>query len=119
MINQLDQFKNPGYEATPENIAASFQKAAIDMLIHRVKKACKDSGINTIVTGGGVAANSYLRKSLQELKNTTVYIPSMKLCGDNGAMIAGLGYHFLKDGMTSDLSLNIMSKVMAFHRSYP
>ena len=43
----------------------------------------------------------------------------MKLCGDNGAMIAALGYHFLKDGMTSDLSLSIMSKVMAFHRSYP
>ncbi|MCQ2604451.1 MAG: tRNA (adenosine(37)-N6)-threonylcarbamoyltransferase complex transferase subunit TsaD [Spirochaetia bacterium] len=119
VINQLHQFQNDGYEATPENIAASFQKAAIDMLIRRVKKACRDSGLNTIVTGGGVAANSYLRKSLTELKDTTVYIPSMKLCGDNGAMVAGLGYHFLKDGMRSDLSLNAMSKVMAFHRSYP
>ncbi len=119
VINQLHQFQNPGYEATPENIAASFQKTAIDMLIRRLKKAAKDAGLSTVVTGGGVAANSYLRKALSELKGFNVYIPSMKLCGDNGAMIAALGYHFLKDGMTSDLSLSIMSKVMAFHRSYP
>ena len=89
------------------------------MLIKRLKKAAKDTNLNTVVTGGDVAANSYLRKALSELKGFKVYIPSMKLCGDNGAMIAGLGYHFLKDGMTSDLDLTITSKVMAFHRSYP
>ncbi len=119
VINQLSQFQNPGYDATPENIAASFQKTAVDMLIRRLKKAAHDAHLNTVVTGGGVAANSYLRKALSELADMKVYIPSMKLCGDNGAMIAGLGYHFLKDGMTSDLSLSITSKVMAFHRSYP
>lgn len=122
VINQIHQFRKPETtEDIPENIAASFQKTAIDMLIRRLKKAAKDTGLNRIVTGGGVAANSYLRKSLTDLseKGFEVYIPSMKLCGDNGAMIAGLGYHYLKEGITSDLSLNIMSKVMAFRKNYP
>ncbi len=119
VINQLDQFHNSGYEKTPENIATSFQKSAIDMLLKRLLKAVNDTGIRTVVTGGGVAANSYLRKSLSSLEGITVYSPSLKLCGDNGAMIAGLGYHYLKNGRTSPLTVTASPRVTGFRKTYP
>ena len=119
VINQLDQFLNKGYEKTNENIAASFQKTAIDMLIKRLLKAVENTGIKTVVTGGGVAANSYLRKSLSDINGITVYSPSLKLCGDNGAMIAGLGYHYLKNNIKSGLETTVLSRVSAFRKNYP
>jgi N6-L-threonylcarbamoyladenine synthase len=119
VVNQLKQFHNEGHEITDNNIAASFQKAAIDMLLKRLYKASKDTGIKTVVTGGGVAANSYLRSSLENNSELKVYSPSIKLCGDNGAMIAGLGYHNLKKNITSDYSLTVASRVSAFRKSYP
>ena len=75
VINQLDQFYNEGYEKTPENIAAAFQKAAITMLTKRLFKASADSGINRIVAGGGVAANSYLRALLAKKKQRRGIFP--------------------------------------------
>ena len=122
VVNQLDQFLNPGFEKTPENIAASFQKSAIDMLVKKVEKAVDKTGIRTIVTGGGVAANSYLRKSLTilcEMEGLRLFNPSLKLCGDNGAMIAGLGYHLLKNTKDSDYTLTASPRVSAFRKTYP
>ena len=108
-----------GHKITAENIAASFQKAAIDMLLRRLYKASKDTGLKKIVTGGGVAANSYLRSCLESNKEVSVYSPSLKLCGDNGAMIAGLGYHYLANKSFSDNSLTVNSRVSEFRKSYP
>ena len=119
VINQLDQFHNEGYEKTPENIAASFQKAAIKMLTKRLFKAAADTGINRVVAGGGVAANSYLRSLLSEKSNIEVFFPSMELCTDNAAMVAGLGYHYLKRGDRDDFSLSAGSRVPAFRKKYP
>lgn len=120
VINQLDLFRNKQFEKTPENIAASFQKTAIDMITDKVLLAAKDTGIKTIVAGGGVSANSYLRESLKtRLHNAEVIFPSMSLCTDNGAMIAGLAYHSLKEGKYSDLSLNAEARVPEFRRLYP
>jgi len=89
------------------------------MLIKRLLKAIENTGIKTVVTGGGVAANSYLRKSLSDINGITVYIPSLKLCGDNGAMIAGLGYHYLKNNIKSGLETTVLSRVSAFRKNYP
>ena len=92
------------------------------MLIKRLLKASKDTGIKTIVTGGGVAANSYLRKSLSSLsalKGLKVFSPSLKLCGDNGAMIAGLGYHYLKKGIYSPFSVTVSPRVSGLRKTYP
>jgi N6-L-threonylcarbamoyladenine synthase len=119
VITQIDQFWNREYEKTPENIAASFQKAAIMMIIGRVKRLLADTGLTTLVVGGGVAANSLLRKECSKLSGVSVIFPSMKLCTDNGAMIAGIGYHYLKDGVISDLSLNAHARVPIFRKTYP
>ncbi len=121
VINQLDKFRNGNAEATPENIAASFQRAAVGILMKRVKLALKDTGLKRVSAGGGVAANSLLRSELKELEKGgyTVTFPSLKLCTDNGAMIAGLGYRYLKDGCRDDDKLTAYSRVAAFKKSYP
>ncbi len=119
VINQLDHFRNGTCAMSRENIAASFQKAAVGMLIKRIKRAVADSGLHTIVAGGGVVANSLLRRELQNIENTSVLFPSKELCTDNAAMIAGIGYHYFQRGDRSDLSLTASARVDAFRKIYP
>lgn len=119
VINQKNQFWDGVSEQSPENIAASFQHVAIDMLIKRVERAIKDTGIKKVVAGGGVTANSYLRTRLGDLRGVTSYFPSLILCTDNGAMIAALGSQYLARGLKDDLTLTAVSRVMAFRRGYP
>ncbi len=116
VINQKDQFKAEGAEDTIENIAASFQRQAVGILMKRVKLALKDTGLKRVSAGGGVAANSLLRKELKELEKGgyTVTFPSLKLCTDNGAMIAGLGYRYLSDGYRDTDTLSASARVKAF-----
>lgn len=118
VINQLDIFST-GKEATPENIAASFQRVAVGMLMKRVEKALEDTGLTRISAGGGVAANSLVRSSLKalEVKGYEVSFPSLKLCTDNGAMVAGLGYRYIADGITSGYDLTASARVSAFKKS--
>lgn len=119
VINQRLQFIKPGAADTPANIAASFQKRAIDILLKKLFKLCDDTGIRRVVAGGGVAANSYLRKEIAERKDLTVIFPSLKLCGDNAAMVAGIGWHYLKRGDCDDLRLAASPRVGGFRKNYP
>jgi len=98
VIYHLSSYLRPGAEITPENIAASFRKTAIDILISRLYRAIHDTGIHTVVVGGGVAANSYLRRKLKEEQDLHVYFPPLSLCGDNGAMVAGIAWHYFRRG---------------------
>ncbi len=118
-VNQLDQFWNRDFEKSKENIAASFQATAIDILVDRTVKAAGHTGLNRIVVGGGVAANSYLRKRLSKQPDLEVIFPSLRLCTDNAAMVAGLGYHMLRKGQRSELSLNARARVQGLRRLYP
>ncbi|HCS37153.1 MAG TPA: tRNA (adenosine(37)-N6)-threonylcarbamoyltransferase complex transferase subunit TsaD [Sphaerochaeta sp.] len=119
VINQLDQFWNGTSPKTPENIAASFQRTAVGILMKRVRKALEDTGLTRLAAGGGVAANSLLRSELKRLEGIEVSFPSMKLCTDNGAMIAGLAYRYLADGIRSPLDTTASARVTAFKKSYP
>ena len=85
----------------------------------RIKRALKDTGLSRVVAGGGVVANSLLRKELLGLENIETIIPSMSLCTDNGAMIAGIGFHYLKNGVSSEFSINASARVQAFRKKYP
>jgi N6-L-threonylcarbamoyladenine synthase len=119
VIHQSEQFWDGKSEKSIANIAASFQKAAIDILVDRALAAASDMGLRRIVAGGGVAANSYLRERFASEKDVEVIFPSLKLCTDNAAMIAGFGFHALADGKASDFSLNAEARVRMFKRSYP
>jgi len=85
-------------EATPDyakaDVAASFQEAIVDVLLLKALAACKQSGIESLVIAGGVAANSRLRAVAQERcekAGVRLRVPSPGLCTDNGAMVAALG----------------------------
>ena len=119
VVNQLEQFRVPGHEATGENIAASFQKTAVDILLRSLFRAVEDTGLTTVVAGGGVAANSWLRARLAERTDLRCIFPPLELCGDNGAMIAGLGYRYFQRGDRSALDATASPRVPAFKRSYP
>jgi N6-L-threonylcarbamoyladenine synthase len=119
VIHQLDQFWDGKSEKSPANIAASFQRTAVDILADRVVKAAVDQGLTRIVAGGGVAANSYLRARLTGDTRFEVVFPSLSLCTDNAAMVAGIAWHLFRDGKTSDLGLNASARVRTFKRKYP
>ncbi len=82
---------------SPAKVAYAFQKSVVAVLAEKSLKACRRSKVNTLLVGGGVAANSALRASLQtkaRAQGVDVFFPPMVLCLDNAAMIAGLAYHF-------------------------
>jgi len=79
------------------DIAASFQRAAVDTLIGRSLAAARDSGMERIVVAGGVGANRCLRADLAERFDGSVYYPRLAFCTDNGAMIAIAGALRLAD----------------------
>ncbi len=91
------------------DICASFQKAAIDILVEKTIRAARTFGFRTITVAGGVAANSYLRSALRkagEAYHLQVYSPDMAFCMDNGAMIARAALERLRCGYFSNLELN-------------
>ncbi|MBW8487425.1 tRNA (adenosine(37)-N6)-threonylcarbamoyltransferase complex transferase subunit TsaD [Actinomadura parmotrematis] len=91
------------------DVAASFQEAVVDVLTHKALKVCKDSGVDHLLIGGGVAANSRLRALAQErcdAAGVTLRVPRPKLCTDNGAMVAALGAELAAANLPpSDLAL--------------
>lgn len=117
VIHQKEKFLKIGKEDSMKNLVASFQKTAIDSLLINLEKAIELTGIKNIVIAGGVASNSYLRKSMQSLCSRLeleYLIPPLKYCTDNGAMVGGLGYHtFLEKGGDS-LNLEVSSRVSSY-----
>ncbi len=116
VIHQIDMFWNKGYEHTKENMCAAFQETACKTLTSRLFKAVEDTGLKTVVAGGGVAANSRLRELLAERKDLNCIFPPLKLCGDNGAMIAGVAYHFLMRGDRSGWDTTACARIPQFKR---
>lgn len=91
------------------DIAASYQQAIIDILTFKLKQAVINSGANTAVVAGGVAANTELRKSLEiALSGKRVVFPDLAYCTDNAAMVAYLGELKLKAGQTSPPDFDII-----------
>ena len=98
--------KNPGINKA--DLCASFEKAVTEVLIENIKKAIKQTGVKKIVLAGGVSANSYIRNEFLKLEQQgiKIYMPDLKLCTDNGAMIASAGYYNFVNGKIDELNLN-------------
>ncbi|RLD14401.1 tRNA (adenosine(37)-N6)-threonylcarbamoyltransferase complex transferase subunit TsaD [candidate division KSB1 bacterium] len=91
------------------DICASYQKAAVEVLVKKTLLAAREFNAKRIALAGGVAANSLLRTWLQEecdKNGLKLYLPELKYCTDNAAMIARAGLEYLKHGITSPLTLN-------------
>lgn len=116
VIHQKDLFWNKDYEPSNENMCAAFQETACRTITSRLFKAVDDTGLKTVVAGGGVAANSRLRSLLAERSDIKCVFPPLKLCGDNGAMIAGVAYHFLARGDRSGWDTTAKARVPQFKR---
>jgi N6-L-threonylcarbamoyladenine synthase len=78
-------------ETQKADIAASFQNVACETIVDKALTACDEFGLRSVVIGGGVAANTELRRQLAERLPFPIEYTDIKLCGDNGAMIAALG----------------------------
>jgi N6-L-threonylcarbamoyladenine synthase len=84
------------------DVAASFQEAVADVLTERAVRACRDEGIDHLVIGGGVAANSRLRALAEqrcESAGIVMRVPPPRLCTDNGTMVAALGVVLVERGV--------------------
>ncbi len=96
--------------ATFPDVAASFQKAIIDTLIIKSRRALQQTGLTTLVVSGGVSANQLLREELAMMArdlNIQVHFPRLEFCTDNGAMVAYAGLQHLKKSENSNLEINI------------
>ena len=106
LIHHADQV---GEELDIPSLCASFTAAVSETLVPRVVRALQETGYRKVAVAGGVAANSRIRADIlaaAEKLDAQVYMPPLKLCGDNGAMIGAQAYYEYKAGNVADMSLN-------------
>ncbi len=109
VLNYLNHAKMQGEEVNDADLAASFQKAVVDVLTEKAMAFVKEKGYKDLAIAGGVASNSALRASLTEAcekAGVRFYAPSPILCTDNAAMIGCAGYYEYMSGTRSDWDLN-------------
>lgn len=109
VINLVHNAEQKGEAIDRASLAASFTKAVSDSLVPRTVRAAHELGYKKVVIAGGVAANSRIRadfKKAAEANGFSLYIPPLKLCGDNGAMVGAQGYYEYLAGNTAGSDLN-------------
>lgn len=109
VLNYINAEKMKGNEIVPEDIAASFEEAAVGVLCDHAAAAMDEFGTDKFALAGGVAANGALRNGIQEIceeRGAKFYCPSPILCTDNAAMIGAAGYYSYMAGRRDGWDLN-------------
>ena len=108
-LNLINSANQKGVEIDRADLAASYTATIVGAIEKKVGQALEQTGLDTLVMAGGVAANSHLRRALGDLcqkRGVKLIAPPLSLCGDNGAMVAAAGYFEYRSGHLADTSLN-------------
>lgn len=101
-------------EDAKANVAASFQKASAEVLCTKIRRALENYNVRSVIVGGGVSANTVVRKALQDVgasRGLPVFLPPLRYCTDNAAMIAGLASDLFNQGHFDGLDLTAVATV--------
>ena len=90
------------------NVADAFQEAVVDCMVQRTIQAVALYHVKGVVLGGGVAANSHLRKEMHKRVPVEVVVPRPGLCTDNGAMMGAAGFFHFRDGINSRWDVDVV-----------
>ncbi len=108
-LNYINSATQKGEEINRADLSASYTKSIVDAVVKQTEAALLETGLDTLVLAGGVAANSHLRSALEKMcekHKVKFVVPPKSLCGDNGAMIAVSGCFEYLAGKQADTSLN-------------
>ena len=109
VINLVHNAAQKGEVISPEDAAASFQRTVCEIVTDKVIRACRDLGYKKLALAGGVSANSGVREALTAAcrkAGVEFFMPELKYCGDNAAMIGCQAYYDYLAGKRADMSLN-------------
>lgn len=108
-LNYINSLRQKGEEPVAADLTASYTRVIVDAIVKKTDAALTATGAASLVLAGGVAANSHIRRGLEQLcerRGVSFYKPSLKLCSDNAAMVAAAGYFEYRAGVFADTSLN-------------
>jgi len=112
VLRHIDQYP-ASVDERLNDIAAGFQEAVVEVLVYKLLRAAKEKACRHVALVGGVAANGRLRQKLltdAAPAGVRVHIPPVKLCGDNAAMVAAVGYWYLQQGIVGRLDDDVFSR---------
>ncbi len=108
-INLVHGIRQRGEELPTADLAASFRQAVVDQLMDKAMLALQERGEKTLALAGGASANRLLRRQMQaacDARGIKLYVPELRYCGDNAAMIAAAAHVRLRHGQVAGLNLN-------------
>ena len=114
VLNYCHTKEQRGEEYNRADVAASFQSAALDILVQKTVEGAREKGVKVVTAGGGVVANGYLREKLKSACNQAglkLILPEKRHCTDNAAMIAAEGLLQWKTGNFAPLTLNAEASI--------
>lgn len=113
-VNRMVQNQPEEMASQVVDVAAGFQEAVVDVLTYKLMHAASEKDCEHVVVVGGVAANRRLRERMRQAgaeQGVAVHAPGIDLCGDNAAMIAAAGFHYLQQGRRGKLDDDVYSRV--------